>query len=73
MLKERTELRIAFSADDGQTWSAPALVAAGKQVCYPFVFEPRPGTLWVSFVNANRGWNDTGTEIVAVQEKDLVK
>ncbi|MFW6059261.1 MAG: sialidase family protein [Phycisphaeraceae bacterium] len=46
----REELSIAFSEDDCKTWSPPRVMArkAGARLCYPYVFEPRPGVLWVS-------------------------
>ena len=45
----REELSVAFSDDDGQTWSKPLVLAArNDQVSYPQAFEVRPGTLWVT-------------------------
>jgi lysophospholipase L1-like esterase len=54
----REELSIAFSENDGITWTMPQIVAAnptpeGKResaywISYPYVFEPTPGRLWIS-------------------------
>ena len=57
-LGRREQLSIAFSANDGLTWSTPQLVAVhptpqGKResaywISYPYVFEAAPGRLWIS-------------------------
>lgn len=44
----REELAIAFSDDDGATWSKPAVVAKSKRVAYPFIFEVKPGEIWLT-------------------------
>lgn len=46
----REELSLAFSDDDGKTWTKPAVVARapGARVSYPFLFEPRPGVVWLT-------------------------
>lgn len=46
----REELSLALSDDDGQTWSAPVVIARqpGKWLSYPYVFERRPGELWLT-------------------------
>lgn len=46
--KDRTALHIAFSGDDGKTWSAPEEIARGKRVSYPYLLERRPGELWIT-------------------------
>lgn len=45
----REDLSIAFSDDDCETWTAPLVLARqkGGQVSYPYVFERRPGELWI--------------------------
>jgi hypothetical protein len=45
---QREELAIAFSGDDGKTWTKPQIVARGKRIAYPYVFERSPGLLWVT-------------------------
>ena len=49
---ERSELSIAFSGDDGKTWTDPAIIArhkdATKRVSYPWILERRPGELWIT-------------------------
>lgn len=57
-LGRRERLSIAFSANEGLTWSTPQIVAVnppapGKRestgwISYPYVFEAAPGELWVS-------------------------
>lgn len=58
-INHRDELSIAFSDDDGKTWSAPKVIArAGEgltQVSYPFVFEVEPGKLWITSMRGNLG------------------
>lgn len=46
----REELSIAFSEDDGRTWSQPVVIARnpGQRVSYPYVFEAHPGELWIT-------------------------
>jgi hypothetical protein len=47
----RSQLSMAFSDDDGKTWSDPIVIAEverGKEVAYPYVFEPHPGEIWVT-------------------------
>lgn len=47
----REELSLAFSGDDGKTWSKPTIIARrdpGKWVSYAYLFEPTPGELWVT-------------------------
>lgn len=48
----REELSLAFSGDDGATWTKPVVVAASygprNRVSYPYLFEPRPGELWIT-------------------------
>ncbi|HEY8503796.1 MAG TPA: sialidase family protein, partial [Gemmataceae bacterium] len=46
----REELSIAFSEDDGKTWTDPVVIARkpGTWLAYPYVFEHRPGELWVT-------------------------
>ena len=61
--QSREELSIAFSASDGRSWSDPIIVAARyekqedewmmNQVSYPYLFEPKPGTLWITSMFGN--------------------
>jgi hypothetical protein len=46
----REELSIAFSEDDGSTWTEPQVILRHKDngAAYPYFFEPEPGRLWVS-------------------------
>ncbi len=46
----REELSLAFSDDDGQTWTQPVVIArqARKSLAYPYVFEYEPGELWLT-------------------------
>lgn len=45
----RDELALAFSRDDGKTWSKPAVIVRQPRggLSYPYVLERRPGELWV--------------------------
>lgn len=46
----REELSVAFSEDEGATWSAPTVIArqSGVWLAYPYLFEASPGTLWLT-------------------------
>ncbi|MCC6682662.1 MAG: exo-alpha-sialidase [Phycisphaeraceae bacterium] len=46
----RSELSLAFSSDDGNTWSDPIVVARkqGAWLAYPYIFEAKPGQLWIT-------------------------
>jgi sialidase-1 len=53
----REELSIAFSEDDGATWSDPVVIAHNRDskeqgsrrwLAYPYVFEPEPGRIWLT-------------------------
>ena len=46
----REELSIAFSEDDGASWSEPQVFAVDRdnRVSYPMIFERRPGELWIT-------------------------
>lgn len=63
----RGELSLAFSDDDGATWTPPVVVArqAGKSLAYPYLFEIEPGTLWLTTMQ--------GGVRVALREADFVK
>lgn len=49
-LGRREELSMAFSEDDGKTWTEPVVIARdpGKRQSYPYVYERRPGELWIT-------------------------
>lgn len=45
----RDELSLAFSSDDGRTWSPPKVILRGDTlVSYPSAFERRAGEIWLS-------------------------
>jgi hypothetical protein len=46
----REELSMAFSEDDGKTWTDPVILLRlrGRRQSYPQLFERRPGELWVT-------------------------
>jgi lysophospholipase L1-like esterase len=48
----REELSIAFSSDECVTWSPPKVIAAsygaGGRVSYPYLYERKPGELWIT-------------------------
>jgi hypothetical protein len=45
----RQELALAFSPDDGQSWSPPVVIARRERggLSYPYLFEPVAGQMWV--------------------------
>jgi len=64
----REQLSIAFSGDDGQTWSAPQVIATnqGGRVSYAQVFERTPGELVITTMQG-------GLRCVIREEDCLVK
>jgi sialidase-1 len=48
----RSELSLAFSSDEALTWTKPVIVAANYgpagRVSYPYLFEAKPGLLWIT-------------------------
>ena len=64
----REELSMAFSDDDGKTWTEPVVIARNqeKHLSYPFVFEVKPGRLWVTTLFQ-------GKLHVALSEADFAK
>lgn len=46
----REELSVAFSEDDGQTWTEPEVIARREKswLSYPYIYEPEPGVIWVT-------------------------
>jgi sialidase-1 len=47
---QRAELSLAFSDDDAKTWTKPVVIARmpGGGLAYPFLFERRPGEIWIA-------------------------
>jgi lysophospholipase L1-like esterase len=72
----RAELSLAFSDDDGETWSDPVIVAAnyagGGRVSYPYLFERHPGELWITTMQGGLRMKvdiaDLGKAILPVHE-----
>lgn len=64
---QRGELSIAFSEDEGKSWTAPVVIARKDKawLSYPYVFEPNPGALWITTMQ-------TGVR-VKLFEKDFVR
>jgi hypothetical protein len=54
----RRELHVALSADDGRTWGESFLAVRGSAT-YPFVLEPKPGELWIGYMDAHTGWGNS--------------
>jgi len=60
----RRELWLALSADEGKTWTPGVVLARGKQVTYPFVFEYEPGELWIAYHDLYNNWGRQQFRIV---------
>ena len=54
--KRRGDLHLAFSADEGRTWTPSLVLAKGRQVTYPFAIEIEPGDLWIGYHDVPKGW-----------------
>lgn len=69
-INHRWEMSIAFSENDGRTWSKPVVFARAEEsmrrrdISYAYLFEPRPGELWITSM---RGGLRT-----KIHEKDFV-
>lgn len=62
----RDELSLAFSEDDGRTWSEPKIILRGEGlVSYPYAFERRDGEIWLSL-------NHKGRQSFSFHEADLI-
>lgn len=62
----REELSLAFSEDDGRTWSSPIVIARqpGKWLAYPYALEVEPGRIWLTTMQ--------GDVRVEFQERDFI-
>lgn len=63
----RGELSVAFSEDEGATWSAPIVLARnpGASLAYPYVFERVPGEIWLTTMQ--------GGVRIQFRESDLIR
>jgi hypothetical protein len=63
----REELSLAFSEDDGKSWTGPEVILRMKRggLSYPYLFECEPGVLWVITRFSDRVF-------VKLQESDFV-
>ncbi len=72
----REELSIAFSEDDGENWTKPVVIARqrGGQLSYPYLFERRPGELWITAGFAfKKGWREPLPLRLKLFEEDFLK
>ena len=68
----REELSLAFSDDDGASWSEPVVIARQKNasIHYPNIFERRPGELWV--ITDISGHGEPGPPVcLSLKEEDF--
>lgn len=56
-IKRRNKLSIAFSADEGETWSEPVVLASTPNekiwIAYAIFFEQEPGLFWIATQQGN--------------------
>jgi len=72
----REELSVAVSENDGRTWTKPLVIARqpGGQLSYPYLFERRPGEIWLMAGFAfQEGWRNPLPFRVRLIEKDLLR
>ena len=72
----REELSLAFSEDDGATWTPPLVFAKqkGGQISYPLLYERRPGELWIVAGFAfKQGWKDPVPLRLKVSEEEILR
>jgi len=54
----RKELHVAFSSDEGHSWTPSVAVVRGTGT-YGFLLEHTPGELWIGFMDSHNGWGTT--------------
>ncbi len=66
----REELSLAFSADDGSTWTRPVVIARhpGVSLAYPYMLERRPGEIWIT----TNGHSAGGPVAVRITETEFL-
>ncbi|MDD4870916.1 MAG: sialidase family protein [Kiritimatiellae bacterium] len=72
----REELSLAFSEDDARTWTKPFVIARQKkgQLSYPYLFERRPGELWLMAGFAfKQGWKEPFPLRLCAREEELLR
>ncbi len=56
-IRRRNKLSVAFSSDDGQTWTPPIVIAQTANektwIAYSVFFEPQPGVFWIATQQGN--------------------
>jgi hypothetical protein len=62
----RDELSVAFSENDGATWTPPVVIASQKDawLSYPRILEVKPGLVWITTMQ--------GKVRLQFREKDLL-
>ena len=71
----RQELFLAFSEDDAKSWTKPTVIArqTGGQLSYPYIFEHRPGELWIIAGFAfKKGWKEPVPLRLTVNEEKFL-
>lgn len=72
----RAEVSIAFSEDDCKTWTEPVMFASAHDknawLSYPYIYERRPGELWVTTRYNRLGPENIPAVSVIMQEEDFV-
>lgn len=72
----REELSLAFSDDDAVTWTPPLVIARqrGGQLSYPYLFERRPGEIWIVAGFAFEEWWSAPSPLrLTAREDDLLR
>jgi sialidase-1 len=71
----RTNLLLAFSEDDGKTWTKPVVLARQKdgQLSYPYCLERRPGEIWIIAGFAfKKGWQEPLPLRLKINEEEFL-
>ena len=72
----RRELSIAFSEDDGDTWTEPVVFARGggegEYISYPYIFERRAGELWITTRYNRMNSEKLPPVCISLQEEDFI-
>ena len=71
-MKLRDILSVAFSDDDGTTWTRPVEVAKSVQLSYPRLLEISPGVILCGCQRVEPDWNNLRQVNMLLNESDFV-
>lgn len=63
---QREEMAASISTDEGKSWSKPTIIAKceGAWLSYPYVFEAKPGEIWITTMQSQLKINVSETALL---------